>query len=174
MIFLTVGTHEQQFNRLVSTVDDCVKDGVIKEDVFVQRGYCTYTPAFCRSAPMISYHEMIRNVEQARIVITHGGPGTIMLVRQSGKTPVVVPRRAELNEHVDNHQVGFTEFLQRQGKIVAVYDIKDLKSVLLDYDDIVGRFGTIDGAVGEVNKKVRKFCQGLEDLCIRIIMGKQT
>ena len=41
MIFVTVGTHEQPFNRLVKAVDDLVGNGTIKEDVIVQKGYST-------------------------------------------------------------------------------------------------------------------------------------
>lgn len=33
MIFVTVGTHEQPFNRLIKKVDDLVADGAIQEKV---------------------------------------------------------------------------------------------------------------------------------------------
>ena len=36
MIFVTVGTHEQPFNRLIQKVDELKKDGVITEDVIIQ------------------------------------------------------------------------------------------------------------------------------------------
>ena len=41
MIFVTVGTHEQPFNRLVKAVDELKKDGVIVEKVIIQTGYST-------------------------------------------------------------------------------------------------------------------------------------
>ena len=44
MIFVTVGTHEQQFNRLIEYVDRLNLD----EDVFIQTGYSTYIPKNCR------------------------------------------------------------------------------------------------------------------------------
>ena len=44
MIFVTVGTHEQPFNRLVKAIDKLKKDGVITEDVIMQTGYSTYEP----------------------------------------------------------------------------------------------------------------------------------
>ena len=37
MIFVTVGTHEQPFNRLVKKIDELKRDGVIKEDVIISR-----------------------------------------------------------------------------------------------------------------------------------------
>lgn len=48
MIFVTVGTHEQPFNRLVKAIDKLKKDGVITEDVIMQTGYSTYEPKYCK------------------------------------------------------------------------------------------------------------------------------
>ena len=42
MIFVTVGTHEQPFNRLIQKVDELKKEGVITEDVIIQTGFSTY------------------------------------------------------------------------------------------------------------------------------------
>ena len=36
MIFVTVGTHEQQFNRLIKFIDELKRDKVIVEDVIMQ------------------------------------------------------------------------------------------------------------------------------------------
>ena len=77
MIFITVGTHEQQFNRLVKEVDKLKESGVIKEDVFIQLGYSDYIPKNCEWKKMISYDEMDNYIRNSRIVITHGGPGSI-------------------------------------------------------------------------------------------------
>ena len=41
MIFVTVGTHEQPFNRLIQKVDELKRDGVIKDDVIIQTGFST-------------------------------------------------------------------------------------------------------------------------------------
>ena len=97
MIFVTVGTHEQPFNRLIECIDNLKKDGVIQEDVIIQTGYSTYP-----------YQEMIKLVDEARIVITHGGPSSFIMPLQVGKTPIVVPRRYEFDEHVNDHQVSFS------------------------------------------------------------------
>lgn len=42
MIFVTVGTHEQQFNRLITCVDEMKENGLIKEEVMIQTGFSTY------------------------------------------------------------------------------------------------------------------------------------
>lgn len=78
MIFVTVGTHEQPFNRLVQKVDELKRDGIIKDDVIIQTGFSTYEPEYCQWSKLIPYQQMIKNVADARIVITHGGDGDII------------------------------------------------------------------------------------------------
>lgn len=55
MIFVTVGTHEQPFNRLIKKVDELIGDGKITENVFMQTGYSTYEPKNCEWSPFLSY-----------------------------------------------------------------------------------------------------------------------
>ena len=79
MIFVTVGTHEQPFNRLVECIDKLKKDGDIQEDVIIQTGYSTYEPQYCKWQKLFPYQEMLKLVEEARIVITHGGPSSFIM-----------------------------------------------------------------------------------------------
>ena len=72
MIFVTVGTHEQQFNRLVEYMDKLAKK--LDEEIIIQIGFSTYIPKFSKWKKLFSYKEMSINIEKARIVITHGGP----------------------------------------------------------------------------------------------------
>lgn len=74
MIFVTVGTHEQPFNRLIQKVDELKCDGIIKDNVIIQTGFSTYEPKYCQWSKLIPYQQMVKNVADARIVITHGGP----------------------------------------------------------------------------------------------------
>ena len=138
MIFVTVGTHEQPFNRLVKCVDDLKKEGIITEEVVIQTGYSSYEPKFCKWQKLFPYQEMLQLVDKARIVITHGGPSSFIMPLQIGKTPIVVPRRHEFNEHVNNHQVSFTKAVaDRMGTIIVVEDIDKLGETITNYEKIV-------------------------------------
>ena len=138
MIFVTVGTHEQPFNRLIQKVDELKKDGVITEDVIIQTGFSTYEPKYCQWSKLIPYQQMIKNVADARIVITHGGPASFIMPLQIGKTPIVVPRQHQFNEHVNDHQVEFARNVaKRMGTIIEVEDIETLGDVITNYDQIV-------------------------------------
>lgn len=138
MIFVTVGTHEQPFNRLIEYVDNLKRDGVITEKVIMQTGFSTYEPKYCKWSKLLPYTEMVQNVADARIVITHGGPASFIMPLQIGKIPVVVPRRHEFNEHVNNHQVDFAKAVaERMENIIPVYKIDKLWEVVINYDKIV-------------------------------------
>ena len=100
MIFVTVGTHEQPFNRLLQKIDELKKDGTIQDDVIIQTGFSTYRPQYCQWSKLLPYQQMVKNVADARIVITHGGPASFIMPLQIGKTPIVVPRQHQFNEHV--------------------------------------------------------------------------
>ena len=131
MIFVTVGTHEQQFDRLVRAVDGLVADGTLAEPVFVQTGYCDYKPEHCDWSRFVSATEMAECMGEANVVVTHGGPSSFIEAMAAGKVPVVVPRRAEFDEHINNHQVNFVrEVAERKGGIVPVYDVSTLGSAI--------------------------------------------
>ncbi|MGK4036773.1 glycosyltransferase [Lactobacillus crispatus] len=138
MIFVTVGTHEQPFNRLIKKVDDLVADGSIKDEVIMQTGFSTYKPEHCKWQKMMSYDEMQQNLKDARIVITHGGPSSFIEALQFEKIPIVVPRQEKFHEHVNNHQVEFTKLIvKRMNNIIPVYDIDDLLSTINDYVSMI-------------------------------------
>lgn len=138
MIFVTVGTHEQPFNRLVKAVDELKRDGIITEDVVIQTGFSTYEPQYCKWSKLISYQEMLKNVEDARIIISHGGPASFIMPLQIGKIPIVVPRQHQFNEHVNDHQVEFAKNVaKRMGTIIMIEDIEILGSVILNYNQII-------------------------------------
>lgn len=150
MIFVTVGTHEQPFNRLIKKVDELVADGTITEPVVMQTGFSTYVPKHCEWHEMLSYDEMKRYIDEARIVITHGGPASFIEVLQAGKIPVVVPRLAEFGEHVNDHQEEFVKIVQnRMGNIIPVYKIAHLSRVVANYDTLVLQKNNVENSHNE-------------------------
>ena len=125
MIFVTVGTHEQQFNRLIKAVDDLVADGTIKDEVVIQKGFSDYEPKHCEAHKLISYKDMQKYYDEARVVITHGGPASFMAALERNKTPIVMPRLKKYDEHVNDHQDHFCrEVEKRFGNIVVVENKK--------------------------------------------------
>lgn len=138
MIFVTVGTHEQPFDRLISCVDELKKAGIIQEEVIIQTGYSIYEPKYCKWSKMFPFKEMVKNVADARIVISHGGPASFIMPLQIGKTPIVVPRQKQYGEHVNDHQLEFAKAVaERTGMIILVNEIEALRDCIVNYDAIV-------------------------------------
>lgn len=163
MIFVTVGTHEQPFDRLLKKVDELVRDGVIAEEVIVQSGYSTYEPKHCKAFKMLGYDEMVENVKCARIVITHGGPASFIMPLQYGKIPVVVPRLKKFGEHVNDHQAEFCNAVAaRQKNIIVVNDIDELGGIISDYENKSAGLSSDSGSNNEnFNKEFRKIIDEL-------------
>ena len=164
MIFVTVGTHEQPFDRLIRKVDELKQNGIIKEEVIIQTGFSTYEPKYCRWSKLLPYQQMVQNVADARIVITHGGPASFIMPLQIGKTPIVVPRQYQFHEHVNDHQVEFTRNVaQRMGTIIPVEDIDTLGDIITNYDRIVAGMGHGMNSNNErFNEELEKL---VEELC---------
>ena len=130
MIFVTVGTHEQPFDRLLKWIEKMVEDKKIDEEVIIQKGYTNYEPKNCKNFKLIGYEEMQKYIADARIVITHGGPASFIAPLSIGKIPIVVPRQKDYNEHVNNHQLDIVNNFNDKGHIVGIKDVKELEDAL--------------------------------------------
>lgn len=118
-IIVSVGTHEQQFDRLVDLADQLAIEG---HDVSVQYGY-SRKPRCAHGAAFLLVQDLDRWMEEADIAIVHGGPATVLQALSKGKTPIVVPRDPTLNEHVDDHQLRFARHLQEHGLAIVMPDV---------------------------------------------------
>lgn len=162
MIFVTVGTHEQPFNRLIECIDNLKRDGVIQEEVIIQTGYSTYEPKYCTWEKFFAYKKMLDMVSKARIVITHGGPSSFIMPLQIGKTPIVVPRQYVYNEHINDHQLEFCrEVENRMDTIIVIEDIEKLSNIIEKYNEIQKR--------EKESSNNSKFCKKIESIVNDII-----
>ena len=141
MIFVTVGTHEQQFNRLIKKIDELKECQIIKDDVFIQTGFSDYIPTHCQYSKMLGYDEMTKMYETADIIITHGGPASFMKVLEYNKIPVVVPRVEKYGEHVNDHQLEFARYVnQNLHNMLLVEDIDELELIIVNFHERVNEY----------------------------------
>lgn len=131
MIFVTVGTHEQQFDRLIKEMDRLKKEDIILDEVFIQTGYSNYIPTHCEYKKMVGYDDMQQLISSSDVVVTHGGPATFMSVIAEEKKLIVVPRLKKFGEHVNDHQLDFVEKVKKQGyPLDIVIDISNLEDTI--------------------------------------------
>lgn len=163
MIFVSVGAYDLPFDRLVTAVDSLASEDVFTEEVFAQIGHSKAPEGKLPFARFLSYDEMNDRADDASLIITQGGPGSIMLALGRGKIPIVVPRRKMFGEMVDDHQVLFTEKLAAENKILLVHDIADLKDTYLSYHE---RTATMEVSAQALAEKAARFAAALENLIL--------
>lgn len=164
MIFITVGTHEQPFNRLLKCIDRMVEEGKIKEDVIVQKGYTDLKLKYCEDYKLIGYDEMQKYIKEARIVVTHGGPASFIAPLSIGKIPIVVPRKKEFNEHVNNHQLEFSKQVEKRMKNIIVADSEEeIEDAIINYDE------KIKNLTGNLNSNNKNFVKNFENEIKKIL-----
>lgn len=126
MIFVAVSGWP--FERLIKKMDQIANK--TKEKIIMQIGDTRYKPKYAQYFRFIPRHKMEEYTEKARIVVSHGGEGCIITALQFKKPLVVVPRYKKFNEHINNHQLDLTRVLEKEKKIVAVYDIDNLEKAI--------------------------------------------
>ncbi|MBQ1311820.1 MAG: beta(1,3)galactosyltransferase EpsH [Blautia sp.] len=127
MIFVTVGSQKFQFNRLLEKLDRMIEEERIHEPVFAQTGYSDYKPRHYEFQPFLSKEEFDAHIQEADIVLTHGGTGVIVGSVKKGKKVIAVPRLERFGEHVDDHQTQIVELFKEAGLIYGCTDCTELE-----------------------------------------------
>ncbi len=126
MIFVTLGNAPLDFSRLAKEVDRIAPS--LKEEVFIQCGHTKYPLKFTKVKKFLNSQEMQSRIDEASIVISHGGWGTISECLDKNKKLIAVPRLLGL-EH--NHpQKELVNALAIQGCLLAVYEISNLENTI--------------------------------------------
>ena len=116
-VLVIVGTDHHPLNRLITWVNEWLSRHPEQvSDFFVQWGSATVRPA-CDGAQIVTTERLRTLLDDARMVICHGGGGSISDAWTAGVVPIVVPRLPQLGEHVDDHQIHFSAKLAELGRI---------------------------------------------------------
>jgi beta-1,4-N-acetylglucosaminyltransferase len=127
MIFVTVGTSEFPFDRLVRAID--VED-LSGEELVVQHGPSLVRPVGASRVAFLPYDELAETIRLARMVVTHAGVGSVMTALGNGKRPIVVPRLRRFGEAVDDHQLHLGRRLHEADLVTLVENPDDVLETL--------------------------------------------
>ncbi len=128
MIFVTVGTCDLSFDRLIKQVDEEAK--VTEKRFIVQRGLSPYIPKYAEYFDFVGRDKMLELIRKAEIVITHAGFGILGDCIKERKRIIVVPREKKYNESV-NPQFELAEYLTKTTTgLICVRDISKLRSMI--------------------------------------------
>ena len=152
MIFVTVGTNEAPFDRLLRAVGALSTD----EELVVQHGSSAVVPAnAARTFDFLLFDDLVREMRASRVVVTHAGIGSIMTALSCGRRPVVAARLVAHREAVDDHQLPVARRLEQAGLVTLVEDLSLLEEAVAKAGEEVDvSLGADERLVGELREYV--------------------
>ena len=82
--------------------------------------------------PLFTGDEFQALFEAAELVVTHAGMGNIIACLEAGKPLMMLPRRANLGEHRNDHQTDTAEAFLRMYNVPAYESVPQLVSAIVD------------------------------------------
>lgn len=131
MIFLTLGT-QLPFERLVKTLDQVAAE--LDEPVFGQIGSSQYAPKHFETVDFLSPVDFGKRFDEARVIISHAGIGTILSGMKAQKPLLLMARRAEFGEHRNDHQLATVAQMRKISGIQIVETAQDILTALQNKD----------------------------------------
>jgi UDP-N-acetylglucosamine transferase subunit ALG13 len=157
MIFVTVGS-QLPFDRLIKGVDAWAEQNP-SEPCVAQIGNTSYVPshlAWDKSLPVDIFHQKYR---EARLIVSHAGIGNIMLALELQKPLIIMPRRADLGEHRNDHQMATVKWLKEKISLTVAYDDNELHAALRAPAHTITHSSSSLTASEELLHAVREFIQ---------------
>lgn len=133
MIFVTLGTQDKQFRRIL----DATLALRIDEKVVIQYGSTKPDEDMVENLEKnfelhqyLSNEEFDKYMKEARVIITHAGVGTIIEGLKLDKMMIVAARLKKYKEHVNNHQLQILDTFEKEGYILRLDDFSKLPELL--------------------------------------------
>jgi beta-1,4-N-acetylglucosaminyltransferase len=129
VIFVTAGSM-LPFDRLFKIVDKAIDAGIIKDDVFGQIGEGKYEPKNFQFNRFVDKASFDKHISNAQLVLGHAGIGVMTQALQSRVPLLVLARRVELGECLNNNQVATAKKFEELGHILS-FEEDDLQYKLM-------------------------------------------
>jgi len=132
MIFISVGSTRFPFARMDALVASVIRRRTRRESVFYQYGGSKphLSGINVTAVSYLLQSDLLRLMKRARIIICHGGPGTIYQALSLGTIPWVLPREERYGEHLTDHQVAFCRFMEQQHLVRIITETTALTAIL--------------------------------------------
>ena len=133
MIFVTLGTQDKPFERLIKAVENQIINGNIKDEVIVQAGYTKYESDKMKILQYIPIEEFEKYIKKADIIISHAGVGSIIAGLENDKKIIAAARLKKYGEHVNDHQMQILDNFSESGYILKLEKFEELDKALERY-----------------------------------------
>jgi UDP-N-acetylglucosamine transferase subunit ALG13 len=125
MIFVTVGS-QLPFDRLIKAIDE-IAPSIKGKEIIAQVFGMEYQPKNIKTLDYISPSDFKDYINNAELIISHAGTGTILSVAQLQKPLIVFPRSGKLRETRNDHQFATCRMLEKTCALQVAYDEKQLE-----------------------------------------------
>ncbi len=131
MIFVTLGTQDRKFTRLLEAIQKQIDKKVIKEKVIVQAGVtCNFKSKDMEIFDLIPMDKFDEYIKKCDVLITHGGVGSIITGLKHKKKVIAAARLKEYGEHQNNHQLQIVENFAKAGYIIPLNSFDNLGDII--------------------------------------------
>lgn len=155
VIFVTVGT-QLPFDRLISAVDAWAQINPA-ERVFAQVGPGKYKPAACEFADFVPPDRANLLFQESSLIVSHAGMGSILTALRYRKPILIMPRKASLGEHRNEHQLATARWLGGKPGIFVADSVEDISSILSRRSSLKSSDGISQFAGTEFTDRLRQF-----------------
>jgi len=162
VIFVTVGT-QLPFDRMVGAVDRWAGANPGAE-VFAQVGPTSLEPRHMGYSRFITPAECRERMTSAKAIVAHAGMGTILSALELGKPLLIVPRRASLGEHRNEHQLATARRFAELGRVTVAFEDSELPAQLAALDRIAAHEPISPFASDRLISALRAFIDGVPAL----------
>jgi len=159
LIFVVLGTHELPFIRLLDEVERVKAQGLIEDEIIVQSGHTKYESKHMTIKPFFTPDQMDILYQQADLIISHAGTGSVISGLKKEKKVIVAPRLKKFAEHNDDHQLELCQVFSEQGHILCYHEGDKLERVL----EMAKTFQPVpyQSGNGQIVKILQDFISGL-------------
>lgn len=134
MIFVTVGT-QLPFDRMIRVVDEWAGRHP-EARVFAQIGPGQYRPQHMAFADFVAPGRADELMQEASLIVAHAGMGSVLTALQLQRPILIVPRRASLGEHRNEHQLATARWLENKPGVTVAWDEAELAQRLDRLDQL--------------------------------------
>jgi UDP-N-acetylglucosamine transferase subunit ALG13 len=121
MIFVTCGSSPVGFDRMMRALE-----GLSASELTVQHGPVA-APACATAYDFLPFGRVVELMQEADLVISHAGVGSIMCALQAGHVPIVFPRLKRHGETVDDHQLELASAIAERGTVLLATNAAELR-----------------------------------------------
>lgn len=158
MILVVLGTQDKPFTRLLEALDVQKKAGLIQDEIIVQAGCTKLATDSMKLFDLLPIDEFDMMINDADVIITHAGVGSILSALKKGKKVIACARLAQYGEHTNDHQLQIQEEFARQGYLIRCEDFSKIYEIINEIDEFQPNpyISTTENVVNTIRDFIRK------------------